>query len=658
MKRKRVSLSLATSSEELKQAADEEEPNKNRKTSKISIRHPGEKMNGVDVSKKKPTKTVKAKVKKANSWGARLANAAASAASAKEEEAALAQMERERRQEETHRKQELEKTNLTGFLSSSKIARNHEARRPRNGEANGVNPDELTLGSLSQLTKVLDKKLYDGGPRGAKAGNYPVLDGLIHQPRDSMGSLLGYNQIKGDWREHISKTTYNVAIVFGKRLVRDQVTVEYASRIRTLASLFKYEPHFSPSLVCFWGGVGDDNHVSDADAGYIFFRHMCEAQGISLEGVEIFIDSVSKDEKEAVRRVTEEVQKNHLNAWIQKSAITETDTNLEEHVTEQNDSLTTINLHFSFISTEYHLCNINDIHHRSPGQSFLQPLYDLEEASRNSNSAYRRGATDKYDDYDDYGDSPYSISSSRSSTRDSDSVFSSSLEQQRMSDISGIVEASWSFQYATYPYVHAKEDAIVFLGKCYLLGEELMPLFVNMKGVVENTEFFQRDNYLMLASIRRSLVSHVEELHKPRRSLRSSLDSYCKISLGKPKRSGKNNYNLNDRSVDVVLESALLSLGRCIDLVQPAGLLVSTVSKSDWLKALRALEHSMADLRSTCDPDRPLRPSEWGKLIDEGNRANSTSLLEHEAEETYEEKFPHSDEGISDEDEFSIFMDD
>jgi hypothetical protein len=74
------------------------------------------------------------------------------------------------------------------------------------------------------------------------------------------------------------------------------------------------------------------------------------------------------------------------------------------------------------------------------------------------------------------------------------------------------VDTLWSFQYSTYPFLHREEDAIVFLGQCYLLGEYLMPLLVNMKSVVERTEFFQRDNYLLLSLIQRSLVSLVKGL--------------------------------------------------------------------------------------------------------------------------------------------------
>lgn len=74
--------------------------------------------------------------------------------------------------------------------------------------------------------------------------------------------------------------------------------------------------------------------------------------------------------------------------------------------------------------------------------------------------------------------------------------------------------------------------------------------------------------------------------------------------------------NGSERDIIAVLESALISLGRCIDLARPAGLLVSSVSKDDWIKALHALEHALQEL-SYCDPDQQLHPSEWGKPIDD-----------------------------------------
>lgn len=59
-----------------------------------------------------------------------------------------------------------------------------------------------------------------------------------------------------------------------------QVTVEYASRIRRLVQGIK-SGHLKPDLVCFTGGRVRDNKVADASAGYVFFRHLSEHQGVS-----------------------------------------------------------------------------------------------------------------------------------------------------------------------------------------------------------------------------------------------------------------------------------------------------------------------------------------------------------------------------------------
>lgn len=80
---------------------------------------------------------------------------------------------------------------------------------------------------------------------------------------------------------------------------------------------------------------------------------------------------------------------------------------------------------------------------------------------------------------------------------------------------------------------------------------------------------------------------------------------------------GCNRFTGEDVKIIVVLESALLNLGRCIDLVKPAGLLVSSVPASTWSRALDALEKSMNNIISVCDPDQPLEPFGWGKLSDD-----------------------------------------
>ena len=102
------------------------------------------------------------------------------------------------------------------------------------------------------------------------------------------------------------------------------------------------------------------------------------------------------------------------------------------------------------------------------------------------------------------------------------------------------------------------------------------------------------------------------------------------------------NWNSGDRrvgegsSLDVVLESALLSLGRCLDLVRPAGLMLAhtSVPKQDWKQALEQLEHFFDLIQSACDPDRPLDPREWGLMHRYGDQQTiqnsySSSELDH-----------------------------
>ena len=339
---------------------------------------------------------------------------------------------------------------------------------------------------------------------------------------------------------------------------------------------------------------------------------MCEAQGIDLEGVEVLIDSKSRDEAEAVYRVTEGVKNKYIPTWLE-------DVPANEKSSFSDDDAKKIAVHFSLVSTEYHLCNLNDVHHRSPRQSLLKPIEAMADDGSGSRSggSSRRGSqfgvrssgfledSNDYFDEDDWDGDQYNPLRGRQ--------YQASSMYRSSQDI--VVETSWSFQYATYPFLYAQDEAVVFLGKCFLLAEELMPLLVNMKGVVEEEEFFQRDNYLMLASIRRSLVSKVERLHKSS-GIKRALKRYQDTVIGRPPSSSKSSAAAA-RDIIVILEGALLSLGRCVDLVRPAGLLVSVVPSKNWKRALRALEHSLREIRSVCDPDRPLRPTEWGKLVDE-----------------------------------------
>ena len=286
-----------------------------------------------------------------------------------------------------------------------------------------------------------------------------------------MQSLLGYNHFEGDWSDRNS-TTYHVAIVFGKPLIRDQVTTEYATRIRTLAKILKEEPQFRPSLICFTGGISPGNYISDASAGYMYFRHLCAAQSIPIDDVQtkMWLDTESFNEREAMERIASELWRNHVKQWLSERTPME---RLNRHYGVEWTVLERkIDVHFTLVSTEYHLCNLNDVHHRSPGKSFLQPLTSLRglvESGRLSN-----------DEYDVVDSGHFSDSRGRAPALTDQSTFGG---------IQNSVDTSWSFQYGTYPFLHGNDESVVFLGQCFLLGEELTPLLVNMKGVVEQVSF-------------------------------------------------------------------------------------------------------------------------------------------------------------------------
>jgi len=390
--------------------------------------------------------------------------------------------------------------------------------------------------------------------------------------------MLGYKVVDSDISQKNRISTRQVAVVFGKRLVKDQITVEYVARLNALLRVLQQNnidettngatagigsdggKHQPISLVYFCGeGVSEGNCIPDATAGYIYFRQLCEMKGIDISNIKFVVDETSRDEGEALKKLTEVIKSRYLMRWLESSLA------VVQQSSSSNFPLSTVkklNVHVTLISTEYHLCNLNDVYHRSPR---LSALTTLEEWERRTNADGL---------YCDYG------------------------QEVGHATVKGTLETSWSFFYATYPFMSTRDDVLLFLGKCYLLAEELVPLLVNMKGVVDQVEFFQRDNYPLLSSIRRSLVTHVESLHsRPHNPLLAKLKST-------PHRPAA-------YSVEQTLESALLSVGRCIDLIRPAGFVQGTVCRTDWERALSSLQRCVDGIRRDCDPDRPLTLKEW-----------------------------------------------
>jgi hypothetical protein len=106
----------------------------------------------------------------------------------------------------------------------------------------------------------------------------------------------------------------------------------------------------------------------------------------------------------------------------------------------------------------------------------------------------------------------------------------------------------------------------------------------------------------------------------------------------------------NGYSMDVALESALLSLGRCLDLIRPAGITSArSVRREDWKRALALLETFLQRMQGVCDPDRPFDAKDWGKLSMGNVTISSSSTYTFEEEEDVDEH--HVDEHHDDDDD-------
>jgi hypothetical protein len=301
---------------------------------------------------------------------------------------------------------------------------------------NSDDEDNDTLSSITDLSRSIDEELLR--PR----------DGY-RPPREtsSMRSLLEHNdKIQDHPKDQKRKVAdcRHVALVFSKPLLQDQITTEYASRLVSLARAMKHDD-YKPTLVCFCGSTATTNNnlVAETSAGVIFFRHLCAANQISLDETDLSIigheDHDLTWSSSSLHPVVEELlQHRYLESWLVQSEAYESET--DEYGLTRRQPRKKILIHWTLISTDYHLCNLNDIHERSPRRS---PLNTLLLELRQAVKSYK-----------------------------------------------GIAKTTWCFRYSTYPYLYSKDTTTAFLGKCYLMAQELRPLLTNLRGVAKQVRGF------------------------------------------------------------------------------------------------------------------------------------------------------------------------
>jgi hypothetical protein len=90
----------------------------------------------------------------------------------------------------------------------------------------------------------------------------------------------------------------------------------------------------------------------------------------------------------------------------------------------------------------------------------------------------------------------------------------------------------------------------------------------------------------------------------------------------------------NGYSKDVALESALLSLGRCLDLIRPAGIMsAGSIPREEWKRALSQLETFLQLMQGVCDPDMVFDAKDWGNLSMDHVTISTSSTYTFEDEE-------------------------
>jgi hypothetical protein len=545
-------------------------------------------------------------------------------------------------------------------------------RSPLSAKVETMNNQRNTLGTLRELTGEIDLQLNrarDVPWEQYQAhmlyhSQFPLFQKQPHHvsvlPRDSMAAIITHNierefSSKGvqfykstvTHQPNVNMTTTtsqlttpailtttlrHVAIILTKRsIVRDgkhMLTFECAGRVQRLVHAMKYSD-YKPSVIVILGdihssdsitagrgdclsssvsnAIGDDKSSSDADVGYAYLMHLLtksndESPRVDVSNVRFHLERSSLS-AQAFEKIASMIQQDYVPQWLDIATVEAKSQEIfNETVALQprpnHQSLFQrrwkLHIQFALVSSDYHLCIINDIHVRSPGQSFLQALdrWSLSSMIKNASS-------DQF---------------------------------QPLREYTGLqLESSWIYLYATIANIRRLErtdsmkeirneidsdfNLSAFTGSCYQRAQELIPVLQNLRGVVDNTEFFQRDNYRALVQARRCLVSGMEQLYQQQPSLsvvHKVLSSLTTTHIIPKQSSHLHHYDsdgVNNESgtpLDVVLEGALLSLGRCLDLVRPAGLLTGSVPGHDFKFALMILDQAVRQISIACDPDEPI----------------------------------------------------
>jgi len=204
----------------------------------------------------------------------------------------------------------------------------------------------------SQRTQTVSDELIKEPSSSASAASALNASILLGHSYDYFGAPFPHKE-----EPKLKQSVCRVAVILGKRLIRDQISVEYAKRIVSLVKQMK-TGEFVPEVVCFTcaekNGDGAESLVSEASVGYLYFRALCEEFKLNdhIESMRFYIDQMPNRMKCESRHYRESLKR--IQQCVQAKLRAESDQRSCEYV---------------IISSDYHLFNLQEIHKIIPSRS-------------------------------------------------------------------------------------------------------------------------------------------------------------------------------------------------------------------------------------------------------------------------------------------------
>jgi hypothetical protein len=142
-----------------------------------------------------------------------------------------------------------------------------------------------------------------------------------------------------------------------------------------------------------------------------------------------------------------ELWKRHIKTWLKDRPLTQ---RLNQHYSVGWTVLEhMVNIHFTLVLMDYHLCNLNNVHHRLPRKSFLQALVSLQGMVWSNRWVNKDKALEVMDPgYSllvhirngiNGGNAPLEVASG--------------VNANNFGGMENSVDTLWSFQYGTHPFL-------------------------------------------------------------------------------------------------------------------------------------------------------------------------------------------------------------